>query len=396
MRLLVLTSSFPTRDNPGGGIFIREMLEHLPATIKVVVLTPDTSSAEAVEHTPHGLRIVRVRYAPNALQILANRPGGMPAALKSYPWLILLLPVWALAMFTATLRLAGKHDLIHAHWSVCGVIAGLAGRLKRVPVVTTLHGTDVAWAERFGISRIILMWCFKLSRRIVAVSSAMARKLQSGRPHWQHKIVTIPNGVSHVYFSASLKDFSANTDEFVFAIVGNLIPGKQVDLTLRAFQRLVQSGRSARLVIAGDGPCGADLVLLAQRLGLKRNIEFLGAIAPIQVAQVMQRVHALVLASTQEGRPTIVMEAMAAGVAVIASDIDGVRELIEPGRTGLLFTVGDIEGLCTHMAALMDQPARTRQIARQARRWIKEQNLTWQNTAAQYQYTYNRLAGKGC
>lgn len=395
MRLLVLTSSYPTTDNPGGGIFIREMLEHLPATIEIVVVTPDTPGVHSDELTQSGLRIELVRYAPKPFQILANRPGGIPAALKRFPWLILLLPAWALAMFTATLRLAGKQDLIHAHWSVCGVIGGLAGRLKQIPVVTTLHGTDVDWAERFGLFRIVLTLCFQLSSRVAAVSTAMAHRLQSRWPRWRHKIQTIPNGVSRAYFSIPAKDLSMNSDEFVFASVGNLIPGKQVDLTIRAFQRLAQSGRSARLVIAGDGPCGPALRRLVQRYGLNREIEFLGAIPPDRVARLMRRAHALVLASAREGRPTIVMEAMAAGVAVIASDIDGVRELIVPGRTGLLFHVGDIEALVAHMAALMDQPARTRQIAKQARRWMTARNLTWQNTAAQYLQTYKSLAGKG-
>jgi glycosyltransferase involved in cell wall biosynthesis len=395
MRLLVLTSSYPTTDNPGGGIFIREMLEHLPAPIEIVVVTPDTPDGNTAQPGQSDLRVERVRYAPKTLQILANQPGGLPAALKSSPWLILLVPAWALAMFTATLRLAGKHDLIHAHWSVCGVIGGLVGRLKRVPVVTTLHGTDVAWAERYTLLRIILMSCFRLSRRVVAVSTAMTRRLQCRWPRWQHKIQTIPNGVSRAYFSVPAKEFSAGTDEFVFASIGNLISGKQVDLTVRAFQRLVQNGRGVRLIIAGEGPCGPGLRRLAQRLGLKRNIEFLGAIPPTQVAQLMRRVHALVLTSVREGRPTIVMEAMAAGVAVIASDIDGVRELIVSGQTGLLFKVGDMEALVSHMAALIDQPARTRQIAQQARRWMIDRNLTWHNTAAQYRQTYNSLAGKG-
>lgn len=395
MRLLVLTSSYPTPSNPGGGIFIRKMLEHLPAPIEIVVLAPGMAEAETPGIKHSGLRVERIRYAPRALQILANRPGGIPAALKTFPWLILLLPAWALAMFAATLRLAGKYDLIHTHWSVCGVIGGLAGCLKRVPVVTTLHGTDVDWAERFGFFRLILMLCFKLSGAVVGVSTAMTHRLQSRWPHWRHKIQTIPNGVSRAYFNVPAKDLSMDSNEFVFASVGNLIPGKQVDLTVRAFQRLVQSGRSPRLVIAGDGPCGPGLRHLVRRHGLNRNIEFLGAIAPDQVARLMRRANVLVLASVREGRPTIVMEAMAAGVAVIASDIDGVRELIAPGRTGLLFNAGDIEALFAHMAALMDQPARTRKIAQQARRWMTARNLTWENTAAHYLQTYNSLAGEG-
>jgi glycosyltransferase involved in cell wall biosynthesis len=170
-----------------------------------------------------------------------------------------------------------------------------------------------------------------------------------------------------------------------------LIPGKQVDLTVRAFQRLVQSGRPARLVIAGDGPCGPGLRRLVRRLGLTQKIEFLGAIPPDQVVQLMGRAHALVLASAREGRPTIVMEAMAAGVAIIAADIDGVRELIQPGRRGLLFPVGNIEALWAHMAALVDQPAVSRQMAQLARRWVTNRNLTWSSTAGQYHQAYNHL-----
>jgi glycosyltransferase involved in cell wall biosynthesis len=391
MRLLVLTTSYPTPDNPGGGIFIPKMLAHLPASMEIVVVTPDTPDGHCAEIGSAGLCIERVRYAPKALQIVANRPGGMPAALKRSPWLMLLLPVLTLAMFIAVLRLAGKNDLIHAHWSVCGVMAGLAGRLKGVPVVTTLHGTDVAWAQRFGLWRIILVLCLRLSGRVVAVGSAMTQRLQAGWPRWRHKIEMIPNGVSCAYFSVPARDFSGDGDEFIFATVGNLIPGKRVDLTVRAFQRLVQSGRSAQLVIAGDGPCGPGLRRLVRRLGLAHKIEFLGAIPPDRVATLMRRAHALVLASEREGRPTIVMEAMASGVAVIAGDIDGVRELIEPGRTGLLFAVGDVEGLWAHMAALADQPAKARQIGEQAHRWMRAGNLSWSNTAAQYRQVYDCL-----
>jgi glycosyltransferase involved in cell wall biosynthesis len=391
MRLLVLTSSYPTPDNPGGGIFIREMLAHLPTATQIVVVTPDTPEVHGAEDKPSGLCIERVRYAPKAFQVVANRPGGIPAALKSSPWLVLLLPVWALAMFAAVLRLAGKHDLIHAHWSVCGVMAGLAGWLTRVPVVTTLHGTDVEWAHRFGFWRMILALSIRLSGRVVAVSGAMNRRLQAGWPRWRHKIETIPNGVSGTYFKVPAKDFSGVGDPFIFASVGNLIPGKQVDLTVRAFQRLVQSGRPARLVIAGDGPCASGLRCLVRRIGLAGRVEFLGAVPPDEVARLMERAQGLVLASESEGRPTIVMEAMAAGVAVIAGDIEGVRELIKPGETGLLFAVGDVERLWTHMAALVDRPTEALRIGEQARRWMMARNLTWSNSAALYHQAYNHL-----
>ena len=180
MRLLVLTSSYPTAANPGGGIFIRRMLEHLPAEIQITVLTPDTQHGHSHQQFGERIMLKRFRYAPRPLQILANQFGGIPAALKSRPWLLLLLPAWALAMFGAALMMSRKADLIHAHWSVAGLIGGLAGWITGTPVVTTLHGTDVVWAERFFALRWILASCIRMSTRIVAVSSAMSWRLPNG------------------------------------------------------------------------------------------------------------------------------------------------------------------------------------------------------------------------
>ncbi len=396
MRLLVLTTSYPTANNPGGGIFIHRMLEHLPDHVRITVVTPDTR--EPIHRAGFSNQIsqlVPVRYAPKPLQMLANRPGGIPAALKSAPWLTILAPLWALTMFFKTLRLAGKSDLIHAHWSVCGLIGGLAGWLCGTPVITTFHGTDVVWAERSELFRLIIRCCFKLNDRIVTVSSAMADRLVSGWPRWRQNIRSIPNGVSPAFFHAQTRRRAAKGPEMVFCTVGNLIESKQVDHIIQAFGRVVHSGRAARLVIAGGGPCGTRLKQIARRMSLDRRIEFLGAIPPDQVPELMTRTHVLVLASAHEGLPTIVLEAMAAGVAVIASDIHGVRELIDHERNGLLFTPGDIEGLGKQMAALADQPALVRKLAGRARRWITEQNLTWRNTAEQYMRIYRRITDNG-
>ncbi len=397
MRLLVLTTSYPTADNPGGGIFIRRMLEHLPDHVRITVVTPDTQEAtrrSGSGSSNHILRIIPVRYAPKKLQVLANRPGGIPAAMTSAPWLTILAPIWALMMFFKTLRLAGKSDLIHAHWSVCGLIGGLAGRLTGTPVITTFHGTDVKWAERSDLFRLIIRSCFQLNVRIVTVSSAMADRLRSEWPRWRHKILSIPNGVSHDFFNSNTERRAVEGPGLVFCTVGNLIESKQVNHIIRAFGCVVARGRAARLVIAGDGPRGPWLRQLATRLGLDRQVDFLGAIPPDQVPELMTRTHVLVLASAHEGLPTIVLEAMAAGVAVIASDINGVRELIEHERTGLLFSSGDIEGLGARMTALVDRPDLARKLAGRARRWIADQDPSWRNTAGQYMRIYRRAIDK--
>jgi glycosyltransferase involved in cell wall biosynthesis len=395
MRLLVLTSSFPTRENPGGGIFIRRLLEQLPGKIQVTIVTPDTATKKETRDSRSDWRVKWVRYAPKSLQILANHPGGMPAALKAHPWLVLILPLWALAMFAVVLRLAAGHDLIHAHWSVCGLIGGVAGRMSGTPVLTTLHGTDVAWVGRYAIFRLVLKLCIALNPRIVAVSPAMARRLHSRWPRWRSRIQTIPNGIAREFFSVATNREWDTTREFRFTVIGNLIPSKQVHHILEAFKRLADEGRTIRLVIAGDGPCRSELMHSVQCSGISPKVEFMGAIPPDRVPAVLSQSHALVLASGHEGRSTIVMEAMATGAAVIATNIDGVRELIEHGRTGLLFAPGDIEALTGHMASLLDQPGRAAALAQRAHHWATSQGLTWAETAARYDRLYRQMLGRG-
>lgn len=395
MRLLVLTSSYPTLENPGGGIFIRRLLEQLPGKVRVTIVTPDTAAMKAMHELRSGWHVKWVRYAPRPLQILANQPGGIPAALKAYPWLVLILPLWALAMFAVALRLAAGHDLIHAHWSVCGLIGGVAGRLSGTPVLTTLHGTDVAWADRYAIFRLVLKLCIALNSRIVTVSPAMARRLHSRWPRWRSRIQTIPNGIARDFFNVGADREWDGERAFVFTTVGNLVPSKQIHHILHAFKRLADAGRVVRLVIAGDGPCRSELQQYVQSSGLGSKVEFLAAIPPDRVPAVLSQSHALVLASAREGRSTIVMEAMAAGTAVIATDIDGVRELIEHGRTGLLFASGDIEALATHMASLLDRPGRAAALAERAHQWVASQGLTWPETAARYDRVYRQITGGG-
>ena len=395
MRLLVLTSSYPTAQNPGGGIFIRHLLEHLPQQVRITVVTPDTAAPQDSHVSSDGVTVKWVRYAPRPLQRLSNSPGGMPAALKASPWLAALLPIWAMAMFVVTARLAARHDVIHAHWSVCGLIGGIVGGLSGTPATTTLHGTDVDWAERFVLFRWILRLCLAVNGRVVAVSSAMAERLQMQWPQRHTKIQTVYNGIAPEFFAAATRRSGVRKDSIVFAVVGSLVESKHVDQTIHAFHRIVKEGHPVRLVIAGDGPLDAALKHQAHRLNLNRHIKFFGAITPEQVAQLMARVDVLVLSSAHEGRPTVVMEAMAAGAAVVASDIDGVRELINHRQTGLLFPPGDIRGLCRHLNALVQQPKTIHLLAQRAQRWIDEQGLTWRNTARRYLEIYRRAAGEG-
>lgn len=386
LHLLVLTTSFPNRSNPASGVFVRRLLENLPEVFHVTVVTPDTdcSSGEIIET---GIQKQPFRYAPRKYQTLAHQAGGLPMVLHNRKADLVFLPCLCLAAFTATMRRARKADLIHGQWVVSGLISGIVGLLMRRPVVTTLRGKDYTWAHKFGFGKLLLRWCLCLNRRVVTVSREMARQLSVWFPKQGHKILFIPNGVD-VSFS---KDSQYASGLYTLAVIGSLIPRKRVDVVMRAFAQFMQSTNKARLIIVGQGPERNNLSALAERLGLANQVHFFGSQEPERIADILRSCNALVLASESEGRPNVVLEAMATGVPVIAGDIDGVREIIEHEHNGLLFPVGDVARLAACMARLREDRELGDRLAANARQWIDDQGLSWSQSAGQYADVYHQV-----
>jgi glycosyltransferase involved in cell wall biosynthesis len=157
-------------------------------------------------------------------------------------------------------------------------------------------------------------------------------------------------------------------DAAPFLFVGRLADNKGVDVALEALAAVP----GARLRIIGDGPERPALEDLARALGVGGRCEFLGPLDKRSVASEMGGARALILASrtgadgSEEGSPTVLMEAVLAGVPVIASRIGGVPALFEHEMTALLFDQGDIYGLAAHMDRAQRSPEHMEKLAREA------------------------------
>lgn len=390
LQVAVLTTSYPLAPCSTSGIFVARLLEAMPDKVAISVITPASRTGTGYSRQRSRLTVLPVRYAPKSWQRLAHEPGGLPVALRGSPWLYAILPLLVVALAFRTLWEARSHHLIHANWAFNGVIAGLAGILTGRPVLTSLRGEDVSRSRKTWHARLSLSLAVALSRTIVAVSTDMAEWLRGLYPAASRKIVVVENGVDPSFLEVC-DTRRARPPHAVPILVcaGNLIPRKGHSVLLRALARCTID--PWKLQLAGEGSERAELVRLAGELDLTSRIEFLGELPPNAMPAFLANADLFVLPSFSEGRPNALLEAMAAGLPVVASSINGVTELVEDGRTGRTFPAGDDQALAIVLHALLQDASSLSTLGGAAHAEICRRRLTWAGAAEKYVGHYRQL-----
>ncbi|MCU0934756.1 MAG: glycosyltransferase [Gammaproteobacteria bacterium] len=392
LNVALVTTSFPLLPSSVSGIFVARLVDHLPEPIRATVITPCATRPTAP--TLRGRhRLACFRYAPWSWQVLAHRPGGLPAALDGGGIVPFLLPALFGAMLGKCVAAARHADVLHANWSVPGVVAGLAGLFARKPVVTTLRGSDVTRAVSSRVHSAALRLALRLSDRVLTVSRAMQERLCDWWPEEAAKVEFLANGVEPELLSIEARASNYRGAPMQALSLGNLVPNKGVHVVIEALSR-IPAGERPTLTVAGDGPERHRLQAQVDGAGLGPWVRFSGAVPPSAVPDLLAAHDVLVLASRAEGRPNVVIEALAAGLAVLASDIEGVREVVVDGRNGLTFQSADAGGLAEGLARLARQPELRQALAEQGRRYVIDEGLLWPRTAARYAEVYEEVSGR--
>ena len=259
-------------------------------------------------------------------------------------------------------RLAGRANVVHVHSAKAGFLGRLAAftRGKRAACAFTPHGwsfwaADGAEAALYRrLERLAAHWC----GAIVALSDdERSAGLQAGigRPE-QYRV--IPNGVSLERFALPRAPVRGR-----ILMVGRLAPPKRPDLALRALALVWERVPEAHLHFVGDGPLRGDSERLAAELGLGEAVSFLGV--RDDVPQLLAEAECALLASDYEGCPLAVIEALAAGVPVVATDAGGVRELV--GGTGAV-TAPEAGALAAALEDVLSSPERAAEKGAEGRR----------------------------
>jgi glycosyltransferase involved in cell wall biosynthesis len=246
-------------------------------------------------------------------------------------------------------------DLIHVHSAVASGIGRIAGVLAARPVVYTVHGfgfkPEVALKRRcaaYLAERLLV----PLTAKYICVSEAerqLARRL--GVP--QDEVSVIANGLGDSPWRAD-----PQVGEPVIVMVARAVSPKRHDLLLRALAVMQQNGiEPPRTVLAGSGPLLDAAESMAKSLGLAR-VSFLGDVE--QVPELLARSHIFVLLSDHEGQPISIIEAMRAGLPIVASDLPGIRTQVTDGVEGLLTPNEPVEIAKAIGQLVQDQELRTR------------------------------------
>ena len=325
MRVLSLTSLFPSRARPYLGLAVHRRLKAIAKLCELRVVALRTYGGVSEAELVDGIHIVRPRWrrVPKA-SVLLDGYLCARAALRAVP---LIYP-------------GLDFQVIDAHWVYPdGFAASIVAARLRKPLVLTARGTDVnqycfRWPVGYLARRAI-----RSATHLVAVSSALReRMIEAGAA--PERVSVIPNGVDTQLFhpadrQVARAELGLGQHEQVLFSAGALVRQKGFDALIEGLAR-VRDG-DLRLYIAGSGPRRARLERLAGRLGLAGRVKLLGSLAPGEMARWYQAADLFVFGSWREGCPNVVLEALACGTPVVATRVGGTPELVREGRDGLLF-----------------------------------------------------------
>ena len=372
-QLLVLSSLFPSAEEPLAGLFIRERMRRIAERLPVSIVAP-------VPWFPLQGAIRRFRPHFRLTRPVDGIEGGLAVARPRYlsvPGPI-LLDGWGMAagaepVVRRTLAKASGPWLIDAHFAYPdGYAAYLLARRLGVPFTVTLRGTEVRHARMPAIRRRMEL-TLRSAARVFSVSDSL-RQVAIGLGADHARAIVVPNGVDTSRFHPLPRDLARRrlgipSDARVLVTVGGLVRRKGFHRVIDRMADLrARHGNVMYLVVGGasrEGDEGPELRARARAAGVGDAVRFLGALPPDELPVPLSAADVFVLASANEGWANVLLESMACGTPVVASDVGGNREVVADASVGTIFALDDEAALDAALDAALH------------RSWDRDAILAW-------------------
>lgn len=269
---------------------------------------------------------------------------------------------------------SAKLDLLHVHYAIPHASAAimakniLATSGIQIPVITTLHGTDITLVGKDKSFEPVVSYALNCSDAVTAVSDSLKKDTYSNF-HVHKDIHVIPNFIDFSRFSKMPKEHFrkaiAKNDELIVVHTSNFRKVKRVDDVVKTFA-LIRKKINARMLLVGDGPERHNIETLCRELNLEEYVHFLGK--QDSVEEILSVCDLFLLPSESESFGLAALEAMACEVPVVSSNTGGIPELNIEGVTGYLCNVGDTEAMAERAIYILEDPTRLKQFKLNAKK----------------------------
>ena len=340
MRVLIVCPGWPGNVNPWNGIFVREQAEALVRQgTSVHVLTARVFNKDPYEMQDGPVKVYRFRF-PSKQMLLAEY--------ERIP--VFRIGVYLLSGIYKAFRLIKKEecDLLHAHFVIpAGLIAVIAGRLRRKPVVITAHDSDVVtFPEKSRIAGWLIRYSLRHADHIIPTNIFLKDHIKKNFGIAEEKMTVIPLGVDrelfkHIDQAEARRKLDLPAAKRAILYVGALLTIKGVDILPEVISKVCDVVPEALFVFVGAGPLKDLLVSDIEKRGLSGNAMFAGSKIHEELPLWYGASDLMVLPTTSEGLGMVVREAISTGLPVVASNVGGVPDVVKDGETGYLTEPGD-------------------------------------------------------
>jgi len=390
VRVLVLSHMYPRKQvDPTNGVFVHEqvkVLVSLGCEVRVVSPTPLTPRFVATNEKRRKYYLTPIFDSIDGIYVYYPRYVRLPGAFFH--------PISSLTMYAGLREIMDKlisefaPHIIHAHTiTPDGYVSCILSKKYGIPFIITVHGSD-ANVYPFRDKWTMYQTKFAINRadRIICVSYALKNKVCSFSDVISSvRVVHNGSDIKRFVFNPETRDtiqadLGLTPQDVVLVFIGNLLREKGLKEMMEAFSIISSRVRNLHCVIVGDGPFWSALVEIFKANDIGEKVHFVGRKPHHEVPNWLSAGDIFVLPSWREGHPTVVVEAMACSLPVIATSVGGIPETIESSKNGILVKKGSVEELADAINWLVADPDIRRYIGINARKTI-EQCYTWEQNA---------------
>jgi glycosyltransferase involved in cell wall biosynthesis len=385
MKICIVTTAFPRWPGDAQGSFVweaaRAISRHSIAVRVVAMHVPGTRTYERMED----IEVFRPRYLrPERWEILRREGGGLPIVWQQHPWARALFLPFGVVHALAVARYGRDCDLVHANWTLSAAAARLGQPIHGRPIIATLQGSDVFQATRTAPGRRFARFALEQCEKITVLSTALARAtIALGVA--EDRVSIIPNGVDAGRFSPP-RD---GEREPVILYVGSFIERKGIRYLLSAAPDLLRILPGYRIELIGEGPQEPQLREMVRLSGVSDRVVFRGFLSQDEVRDAMQRARIFVLPSLEEGLGVVLLEALACGTPVVASDVGGIPDIVTRD-VGALVPPADPSCLRDAIVRILRSPELWAEFSTNARARVV-MSFDWDHIAQRFVTLYRSL-----